>query len=641
MININILTVESKDNQITLNVAHPIQDELILLIKAIITTPTTIRVAMFKGRIGTSGEVVSSDNAIDTIEDTITFQRNLLDAPNGEWIRKFAVLRDFVAEWVGDIGSNKAKKYAKDLILALKQIIINEVSADRLKIPQKRQEVSVDLDEALNAVFEETGKKKLHPIIDVLPNPGLVYGIPHKIEIEGSSKAIYGNLWISKEGVFIYPSEEFEVEPSTFGIVVNDRYKENIKRLIKEMAKDELYVPTNEEIARELIDILKYYIYIRPKDEIDYYIYASWVAMTYVWPIMPTLPILVIVGQRNSGKTTLLKLLTRLCFHTPDRQFVTPSPASFYRIVNGARATWLTDEGHLGENVYLRAIYEAGFDQKSAVPRVIENSGGRVEFLDVFGPKALVTRETPQFVSKALWLRLERAPKKKRPIYSKRRLELSKKELPKVDELNYRLMVWTLYHFEEVKEALESTEPDEEFSGRVFDKWLPIIVIAKVLFPDKVEEIKKRALEIYKQEEDLELMGKIEDAVISAVFELMVQEVVKQDNVSRKDAVDELLNVYTDFTLTVRDITDMVRRILEDSKIKEQQVGSAIKNLGLSIEKKKLAGRVAHKIDVKRLFEVAEDRGIELVAEDEDEENQYDEGDDSGDMDLSVDPTEY
>lgn len=123
-------------------------------------------------------------------------------------------------------------------------------------------------------------------------------------------------------------------------------------------------------------------------------ILSLWVMFSYCYPAWPSVPYLSIGGPLASGKTTLFRVLARLCFRPIESSNMT-APCLF-RTLHERGGVLLLDEAErlrdsAPEAGELRSILLSGYKRGSPAMRLEKQGDGgyrRIEY-ECFGPKAL------------------------------------------------------------------------------------------------------------------------------------------------------------------------------------------------------------------------------------------------------------
>ena len=446
---------------------------------------------------------------------------------------------------------------------------------------------------------------KLRPFIDYLEDHGLIYTIPLCLQ-----EGVHQILTITRSTFYIYNSSlpatsiQRAPVPPTLHLVAPLRFpKEEVllgsvsKRKVLgeyiyqeyEKAKNRRFQGLSQEIGDHLVRNIQRYIYF--SNETDYLIVAAWVLGTYLWPAFHLYPFLVILGGRETGKSTLLALLRHLVYNPLERIPVSPTEAPLFRLIERRRPTLLVDEAQFSDKA-IQAIFEAGYKKGTAIIRCDKEKPEEIYEFKVYCPKAIAGREIPSFLAKGIQLLMERAPKGKLKEYSRRGAELVNKDMIEdFVRLSAKMVVWALFNVEKVREELEKVDTGN-LTGRAMCRWRPLLAITKLIWPERFDEVLRRAEELERTREPEDLMEAVENAVISVLLP-QVREGEKTIRMSAKElrgSVGELLGL----------------------EIKPQILGSAINNLNITYKKRKTASGTIYYLKTSSIKKRAEEREISL-----------------------------
>lgn len=210
---------------------------------------------------------------------------------------------------------------------------------------------------------------------------------------------------------------------------------------------------------------------------------ACWTVLTYVYPCWPSLPYLSIGGPVSSGKSTLFRVLGRLCFRPLESSNMTA--ACLFRTLHDCGGTLLLDEAErlrdsAPEAGELRSILLSGYKQGSPAMRLEKCGNGfsRTAF-DVYGPKAFaaIARLPEALASRCIRIGMFRAE----PDSPKPRRRLAEKDA-EFRELRNELHALALEHGQTWLQLVNDTDVvPNTFSGRDFELWQPLLAIGSWL----------------------------------------------------------------------------------------------------------------------------------------------------------------
>jgi len=117
---------------------------------------------------------------------------------------------------------------------------------------------------------------------------------------------------------------------------------------------------------------------------------AVWALGTYFAHHALTFPRLALTGERGSGKSKVLSILSAVAFN--GSLCLAPTPAVLFRLIDEVRGALLVDEVESldSEDKHeVLGIINAGYKRGATVPRVEGDRNRRVEFFSVYAPLAL------------------------------------------------------------------------------------------------------------------------------------------------------------------------------------------------------------------------------------------------------------
>jgi hypothetical protein len=183
------------------------------------------------------------------------------------------------------------------------------------------------------------------------------------------------------------------------------RYKFRISKQVYELANkltiDDTFVRMFEsfngegyELYRELVHVFQKYIDIPRWCAANA---ALWVMATYVYQGFSAFPYLMLLAERGSGKSRMLRLITMLSSN--GLFWVSASLSSLFRAVEALKPTlgldeieYINDERNPNGQELLNLL-NSGYERGAVVPRVNKDSKMMVEYFDAYCPKAIATTQ--------------------------------------------------------------------------------------------------------------------------------------------------------------------------------------------------------------------------------------------------------
>jgi len=402
-----------------------------------------------------------------------------------------------------------------------------------------------------------TVNQELHPSIDYSEDFGLLLGI-----------FVQGNR---ESKVILTRNHEFNVDFSVVEIK-GEESKVRILKKVQYVPQDESWVldfvnafrtrknklysveELRKKVSSDILGALRLFYY--HEDPRVYPLIACWAIGTYLYVIFDHFPILVLQGERESGKTTLLELLKHIV-RCPIGRSLALREAPLFRTAESLRPTFLFDVQKISERPDLLDLCEACTEPGGYVSRC---TGEKQEpkFYHCYTPVALAVREEVPFLPKAIQIITTKPPPHLQRTYTERRLYITKS--PGLSELRQNLILCTLEYCEEVKAAYSSVEQTNKLYGRSFDYWRPLLAICKVFLPEKFAELLSFAEEYALKNSPSDFMVEVENEVLRHVLTL----------------TDE-----TPCGDYLKNITDAVSLKFPGFRVSWQKVKSALINLGI------------------------------------------------------------
>jgi predicted RNA-binding Zn-ribbon protein involved in translation (DUF1610 family) len=355
---------------------------------------------------------------------------------------------------------------------------------------------------------------------------------------------------------------------------------------------------TNEKVCKimrgEIVvnAAIKTISYFKYNSTIEPYLIACWSIGTYLFPMFPVFPYLIFVGEKGTNKSGHLVYLSRICWN-PTSKLSLPNEAPLFRMIEQGKPTQLIDEAHrqINHPIYgltLQQLLESGHERGGKVPRCDENNRDRINFYDVYCPKALASRETLELEEKGITIVLSKSYDRKYAI-ARKILDTD----PELDVIQENLLLFALAKWRKIKEVYDHLEPTDRLAGRYFILWAPILAICKVAYPDKFAELLQYAEEAVTGVEKKSY--EVEIRVLSFL-------------VSRIDKIKNQGNA-----VLLKDLTEVLN-------LKWQPIFSALRNLGLiKTDRDTLQGKKYY-LHIDKIKQLADERGITIEETEDDDE---------------------
>lgn len=434
----------------------------------------------------------------------------------------------------------------------------------------------------------EAESVELHPLIDYDPNFGFTIGLVSK----GNSENLIflnGNVFkveSGKKNTFSSIPIQFSVRKFDW-VLLQPKWKKELLLIFEELSKGtKTEFKPKSEVFESVIEKLKFY-YWSP-DERIYTLIACWIVGTYLHPLFSFYPCLNPQGMRETGKTTLLDILSNCCWN-PTRRQSSVTEAQLFRVAEVARPTYIIDITKLTmkspAGQAIADLLEVGTEKGGAVTRINMEKGGQPIVFLIYGAKVVATRYELPITPKTIRIICERAPSRE---YSKRRSRLPLDA--DWSKLVNCLLRASMEYWKEVEETYNTIEQTDKLVGRAFNYWAPILAICRVFCPGNYESLLGFAEEYSSNAEKGDWLSKVETAVITACMERVLEhpEMYQKGNKAS-------------MTVLLKDLTQEASEALPD-KPSWQSVKSAVHNLGILKRSYNTSRGLQYQLDIEKVF---------------------------------------
>ncbi len=298
-----------------------------------------------------------------------------------------------------------------------------------------------------------------------------------------------------------------------------------------------------------------------PRTE-HYTLLAVWIVATYFHPLFLAFPLLPFMGERESGKSKTLALISLLSFNGLLR--VAPTPAVLFRLIEALRPTLCLDEmeGLDSEDRHvLLGIINAGYKSGGKVDRVEGEKVRRVVPYNVYAPKAFASIRglTATTEDRAIPLVLQRGT---RPDLLNAEVNPEDSLLAHVRAGLYRLL---LTKNKEVQEAYDNLFLPEWLTGRVRELWKPLLAIATLA-------------------DNEEPLGLFEDLLALARAHLESRDSISDDGAVLLDILEDMLQHQNEgeIEITPGELCSEIQQRLNVKDFSAQRVGGILRRLGFA-----------------------------------------------------------
>lgn len=345
-----------------------------------------------------------------------------------------------------------------------KLVIFAKSLVDSNKKIKKEEEYQ---DRILKQAMSSKRVDKVFPAIDFKENLGMIYGIKGYDE-NGNEETYIGT---SKRKLY----EISKVKE--YGVITSHQENIDTKFDVTTFAEfvDGKTVQANN-LFRKIYDFLKRYIVV---SEEFYYVLVSYIMMTYIYVLFQVIPYLWINGEKGTGKSTIMKLLNKLCFNPLFCSNI--NPANIFRQIDNDGSTIILDEFEKmygEEKQEIVKLLNQGFNKDGVVPRCV-GQNNQIKKFRSFSPKIMggITNIDDVLFERCIKYTTERIKNIKITKYRE-----NKETEKEIDYIVQDLYIFGLVYAEKIKKIYDNI--DVEFKGKTFredDLWNPLLCIAKII----------------------------------------------------------------------------------------------------------------------------------------------------------------
>lgn len=251
-------------------------------------------------------------------------------------------------------------------------------------------------------------------------------------------------------------------------------------------------IPSIQDVHNDTKSLLKTYVYFDV--EVFYDFISLWIIGTYMFRCFRSYPYLHIQGEKQSGKTTLLDVITPICFNALSGNNF--SMASFFRLIEQNCPTLLIDEFEKYDNDLqheIITVLNSGYKSGGKVFRCDKGDNFKAKSYSTYSPKILAGINDIYNVlnDRCIKISMQKSSKKMEIKRFKVTDEIEKLLTSLRDDLyliglsegkNVRYLYNT--------EALESKFPSS-LSSREIELWEPIFILAKLVDDEMLDRIRE------------------------------------------------------------------------------------------------------------------------------------------------------
>ena len=413
-----------------------------------------------------------------------------------------------------------------------KLVIFAKSLVDSKKKIKKEEEYQ---DRILKQAMSSKRIDKVFPAIDFKENFGMIYGIKGYDE-NGNEETYIGT---SKRKLY----EISEVKE--YGIITSHQENIDTKFDVTTFAEfvDGKTVQTNN-LFRKIYDFLKRYIVV---SEEFYYVLVSYIMMTYIYVLFQVIPYLWINGEKGTGKSTIMKLLNKLCFNPLFCSNI--NPANIFRQIDNDGSTIILDEFEKmygEEKQEIVKLLNQGFNKDGVVPRCV-GQNNQIKKFRSFSPKIMggITNIDDVLFERCIKYTTERIKDIKITKYRE-----NKETETEIDNIVQDLYIFGLIYAEKIKMIYDNREV--EFEGNTLredDLWNPLLCIAKVIDQENqttvvTDNILSYAKKLSKEKFERYIENEPRLQLLYALYEFLGQEKLKPSITSDGELAYSVEKIY-------------------------------------------------------------------------------------------------
>jgi hypothetical protein len=256
-------------------------------------------------------------------------------------------------------------------------------------------------------------------------------------------------------------------------------------------------------------------------------IVCCWLIGTYLYRIFEAFPYLGVLGPMGSGKTKLAGLIEEVAFNPIRADSITP--AQLFRSVEVTGGTLILDEqesltGGSFDSERLK-ILRGGYKKGGKALRSGDGRDGyRTEEFDTFGPKVLINTSgfEEKLANRCIAIHMLRSKEEQGKA-------LVSDHEPELQAVRHELYCLALEVFPQIEAAYRDDEFAGEVNNRQRERWLPIMVVAKLFCPDRLEAL----LEVAKEDKGANVLVDPFDEAFLLALDALVDEAVTELTTSK------------------------------------------------------------------------------------------------------------
>lgn len=375
------------------------------------------------------------------------------------------------------------------------------------------------------------------------------HGIPAYLAVKNNELSMHRPIFMdsAEDDVWYMPVEEKQIPYRCYNFLGEE--------WLQPIFLESLY----NEVYREF----SYFVDV--EDQKYLHLFTTCVLLTYVQDKTKTVPYLFLVGDRESGKTRTLEIMSHLAYRPLFGVAVPPADIYGYLEHDTAAGCILEDEIQgVEKDPDKLKIYRSGYRFGAKVPRTIIPARGRryIHYYNTYCFKALAGERTSYdlpFMDRCILIHMVQG--------FPQREEIADEDLRRFSEIRNRLLVWRLKN-------RSNPLPKKEIilRGRARELWTPLLSLASLTpYSSPLQSLSS----IHQQKRTEEIQQSLEARITEAVLIAIKEEETLE--LGFGDIWTHLLATISDATLDTRNPNIMHTQNF--GKLSKHRVGSRLKDI--------------------------------------------------------------
>lgn len=209
---------------------------------------------------------------------------------------------------------------------------------------------------------------------------------------------------------------------------------------------------------------------------------ALFTILTYLHPLVDSLPIMFITGDAGSGKTRNARILANMAFNSNMGQF---SSAVLRRQISATSPTMVVDDAEYlnpkdtsEKSKDIQNILRRNY-KKGSTDQLVNKNTHKIESFDIFCPAVIscVTYLENALESRTIEIRMLYSTKSKVNL----RVPVDTSRTDYWQNIRDKCYLFAMKHYTEFMESYETLEAPDFIIGREFELWSPLLALAKII----------------------------------------------------------------------------------------------------------------------------------------------------------------